>query len=58
MSEDGCVICGSSEPSPQGGLCPKHTYDCERCGHPENSFACKIRHQGQPIIRWGKAADS
>lgn len=26
--QDGsCVICGSSEQSPQGGLCPRHTYD-------------------------------
>lgn len=27
-----CVICGSAEPSHQGGLCPEHTYDDE-CIH-------------------------
>lgn len=25
--DDLCVICGSSEQSAQGGLCPRHTYD-------------------------------
>lgn len=24
-----CVVCGSTEQSDQGGLCPEHTYDVE-----------------------------
>lgn len=31
-----CVICDSSEPSHQGGLCPEHAYDDEPDTRAEN----------------------